>query len=346
MIPGKRIHPTELILACQELSMLLAMPTPLAEALQSVAEESQDRRIKAALARLATQVRTGVDPMAAFRQYPALWRPQDLVLIQTSLAHHRLSAGFGAIANAWRGSDQLQQKLFTLTVYPILVLAMALMVTGLLLVWVAPTINDLYRSFGAGLPLISYWVFGLGEGPLGELAILVGLLLIGALFCPRCRRPVRERLTRLVPGFRTLDRELFLASFLTTVTDLMRLGATMESALRDAVQTTEHRVYQRQLAPMLAPALLPSRLFAAMNAPRIFPGHLVRFLERYVMESPSEVVLLLDGLADHHQQRARIRIEMVAAWLAPLLVVLTAVVVGTLLLAFYLPIFQMGSLLG
>ncbi|HAT4515665.1 TPA: protein transport protein HofC [Serratia marcescens] len=341
---GKRVTPGQwrgepLIHFTRQLATLLQAGLPLINTLQLLAAEHPSAAWRCLLRQLADQVREGQPLSESLAAQPSVFPLIYRQLIAIGELTGNLDRCCLQLAQQQEAQLLLRRKVTKALRYPLFICAVALLVSVLMLVMVLPEFAKVYQSFDAQLPWFTQGLLGLSAlliavGP--YLAPLLGALLFGYCRWLHPRRPWRQReqaaLLRL-PLIARLVSGGALSQTFRILTMTQRAGLTLVEGLNAAALEQ----VQRQIAEGEA-------FHHALGLQPLFPP-LCRQLVRVGEESGS-LDALLDKLAQWYERQTHELADTLAQTLEPLLMLVVGGIVGALVIAMYLPIFQLGSVLG
>lgn len=320
---------------------------PVVTALGTVARQSTDTRLQEALSAVAARVRGGESLADAFAR-----RERDLGALATSLvrvgeASGTLDAVLLRLADALERSAALRRQIRLALLYPAVVLVVAAGAVAFLLAVVVPTFADLFADFDAELPWQTQALVSLSEGLRGGLWWIAILVVAGVVLARRALRSEKgrahgERVLLRVPVAGSLYRKALTASFCRTLATLLggsvpladALGVTAEATTspmaRDAARTLRRRV--------VGGGSLADRLNVA-GGETLFPPMVADLVE--VGEETARLDEMLAHAASHYEREVDGAVDALASVIEPVLVVALGLVVGAILVAIYLPMFDL-----
>jgi protein transport protein HofC len=352
---GKRIAPAQwrgepMIQFTRQLATLLQAGLPLVNGLQLLAEEHPSAAWRCLLREITEQVRQGQpfsDVIAGQRAiFPLIYRQ----LIAIGELTGNLDACCLQLAQQQEAQQKLQKKVIKALRYPLFICAVALLVSILMLVMVLPEFAGVYQSFDAPLPWFT-------QGLLNLSAILVHsgpwlvLIMAGAVFSyfrwlhpkPQWRRREQATLLRL-PLIAQLIKGGSLSQIFRILAMTQQAGLTLVEGLNAAALSVDSLFYRQAIETVRQQIAQGHTFYSALGQQALFPP-LCQQLVRVGEESGS-LDTLLGKLALWHEQQTFELADTLAQTLEPILMLVVGGIVGTLVIAMYLPIFQLGNVLG
>ncbi len=346
---GRRIGVAQLALMTRQLATLLRAALPVEEALGTVAEQTELPRARALLLSLRAQVLEGRALGQAMQAHPAVFGADYCATVTAGEQTGRLDVVLERLADLVERRQQLQQKLVTALIYPLLLAVVAMLIVIGLLTYVVPQVVDVFVGMDQTLPLLTRVLIGLSEGlqrwGLYGLALLV-VALAGAgwlLRQPRWRRRAHALQLR-VPGLRRLIVGANTSRFTRTLSILiasgvpaveaMRIGAGVigNVPMREAVEAAAGRVRE---GASLFQSLSITGYFAPLALHLIASG-----------EASGRLEELLERSADALEREQEAWLATLMSLLEPLMILVMGGLVLLIVLAIMLPVFNLNQMVG
>lgn len=346
---GDRAISTRALVAfARQLAAMLDAGVPLAEALAVLAGEGGEPGVARLAALLRGDVRGGSSFSAALARRGRVFGDLGVGLVAAGEASGTLSNSLCRWAQHAEASLVLRRKVASALAYPLVVVAIAMGTTAALLLLVVPVFAELFASFGQPLPLATQLVFGF-SAVMREKVAWFALVSIAAgvlgwwLWNLAALRRRRDGLLLRVPGLGNLLRRAAIARSARTLGTLLAAGVSVLEALELSARTSPNRVVEDALLQAragvqqgrgLADLLLESGVFPAATCQMVAVG-----------ERSGALGSMLGTVASSYEGEVDAVVNTLTSVAEPLVIVVLGVVVGGLLLAIYLPIFQLGAVL-
>lgn len=341
------IRPRDVVLFTRQLATLLGAGIALLQALQIVREGMAH----AALAELVDQLRqdleAGLPLSTALRKHPRVFPGNYAHLVEAGEASGGLDVMLERLAADLEKTQALQSRVRAALVYPAVVMSVALGVLVFLMVAVVPTFESVYATFGAALPESTRAVLDLSRGLLVFGPWLVLLCASAGLWLswrwPRSEalRRAAERLLLRLPLLGAVLHQAALARWSRTLAGLLRAGLPLVEAMGAARGAAGYFAYADACGRIREELARGSGLRAAMAGTGIFPAMALQMCG--VGEESGALDAMLGKLAEFYEREVDDRVAGLSSVLEPALIVFLGGVVGVLVVALYLPIFQMGQ---
>jgi type IV pilus assembly protein PilC len=329
---------------------MLHAGVPIVTALQTLETHTSDRSLQEATREVLHTISQGGSLADGLARSPAIFQQASISLVSAGERAGIVCESLETIHSNLESKRALQARLIRAMTYPAIVLLTLALVVGFLLVWVIPTFEDLFAETGVGLPwltklvlttsraVVEYWIAGVT-------AIIVVLsILVFLLRRSTHARLLWERLPFNIPYIRTVLMRRYACEFTTLMAALLRAGIPIVQALEIVMLTMRNAVVCADLARTREDLHEGLSLSAALERSPILPPMVSQMVGIGETSGQLDEMLIKTGLM--YREELDEALEGMKQLAEPILIVLIGIVVGTLILAIYLPIFQMGDVSG
>ena len=347
---GGRIKSSDLALFTRQLATMMRAGVPLVQSFGIVAEGLSNPAMKSLVLALQDQVASGTAFASALRSHPKIFDALYCNLVDAGEHAGALETMLDRLATYREKSEALRGKIRKALTYPVAVLVIALVVTGLLLIKVVPQFEDVFAGFGTALPPFTQLVITLSEWAQAHyLAMLVGLTVggFGLRYAHGHSPAFRDGLDRFLlrlPVLGSILERAAVARFARTLATTFRAGVPLVEGLRSAAGATGNAVFREATLALGNEVTAGTALAEAMIANPRWPSMLRQMV--LIGEQAGAVDDMLDKAAAHYEQEVDNAVESLTELLEPVIMSVLGVLVGGLIVAMYLPIFQLGSVVG
>jgi type IV pilus assembly protein PilC len=332
----------------RQLAVLLGAGLPLLQALQMLSRSQAQPAVQQLLAQLHADLEQGLSLAAAMRRQRPIFSERYLALVEAGELSGRLEQLLERLARHLEQTEALTRQLRAALLYPAVVLAVAAAVLTLIMVTVVPAFESTFASFGAPLPWATQWVIAgsrwlLQWGP----ALLLGLLVLGLAARQAWARSPQlvQRLDAAVlelPLWGAMLRQAAQVRWSRTLATLLGAGLPLAEALQAVRGASGYLAYAQATQQVRDEVLRGSSLHAAL-APSLLFSPLLRQMCA-VGEAAGTLEQLLEKAAEFQESELAERLERLTRLIEPATIVVMGMLVGGLVLALYLPVFQMGQI--
>ncbi len=338
-----RVDPAVLLVFSQELAALLKAGLPLFQSLDVMLERQRAPLFRQSLATVRERVKSGTALSDAFRQEGDLYPP---ILAASLVAGERsgnLDQVLRRFASHLRLNITLKKKAVSASVYPIVLLTMMAALVSILVVWVIPQFKSFYEGLGAELPLATRMLLAVATGIRANLQWIVlglGLAVLSVVYWLRKEGSgvALDRTLLRLPYFGGLMRMYATSQLMRTLATLLGGGLPLLNALEVAAASIGNRAMARAVGTATGRIREGASLTAALESTGMLEALPLEMVK--VGEQTGALGDMLNAIADFYDEELDTKIATVLSLVEPVLLVLMAVIVAAMLLAFYLPMFQ------
>ncbi len=348
----QKVKPLDIAIFTRQLATMMKAGVPLVQSFEIVAEGLDNPAIKEMVLKIKAEVEGGDTLASALRKQPEYFDNLFCALVESGEQSGALEVMLERIASYKEKSELLKQKIKKAIKYPATVLVIAMIVTAILLVKVVPVFADLFSSFGAELPKFTQLVVGWSdwftkEKGVIKIGIFFAVCFFGLREAHKRSEPFRDFIDKMVlklPIFGDLAYKSVLARFSRTLATTFAAGVPMIDALDSTAGAAGNVVYRRAILQIKHEVSTGQQLNFAMKASNIFPPMAVQMVA--IGEESGRVDEMLEKVATHYENEVDNAVDGLTSMMEPLIMAILGVLVGGLVIAMYLPIFQMGAVVG
>lgn len=347
-----RVPAKTLAVLTRQWSALMSAGIPLVQAFELLGQSAvgtarTQQALRHILRQLQTDVSAGCALHAAFQKHPHTFDTLYCSLLQAGESAGILDKLLNRLADTLESNRLLKAKVHNALIYPACILAVATGVVMVIMVWVVPMFEEVFHSMGASLPMPTQILVSASRA-LAHWGLLLGLMLagLGAVFFALHRRSRAwqlrwESATCALPLWGALVQSSRTAKWALTLSALLEAGIPVSEALLPAAAASGSPQLQAQAAQLMGQIQEGSGLSVAMSKSKLFPSVLVQMCA--IGEETGGLASLLDKAAQLMVADLNQRIAQLTTLLEPVLMVLLGGVIGGMLIALYLPIFNLGQ---
>lgn len=333
----------------RQLATLIRAGVPILAALDIIARSQENPTATHLLLQVRTDVQTGAALSVALARHPENFNALTCTLVAAGEQSGRLDEMLARVADYQEKMLAIRGKLRGALTYPLAILSTALLITLLLLIYVVPTFEESFRSFGANLPLPTRLIID-GSAWVRDFGPPAFLILAGAAYglAHRWRQTpawqvATDRWQLQLPIAGSLLRRAALARWSRTLASLYGAGIPLLDALAPAGDATGNRIYQSASAVLHDRIRAGDSLTASLARQTVFSPLLVQMVS--IGEESGTLDAMLNKVADIYDREVDEAVAMLGTLMEPVLMLILGGLIGGLVIAMYLPIFQLGSVL-
>lgn len=344
---GQAIKPLDIAFFTRQMATMMKAGVPLVQSFDIVAEGAEKKTLADLIKSLRDEVASGTSFAKALEKHPKYFDDLFCSLVESGEQSGALETMLDRIATYKEKTEKLKAKIKKALTYPAAVVVVAVIVTGILLVKVVPQFAETFGSFGANLPAFTLFVLGLSK--LAQAYWWIALLgMIGSIFgfsyLKRTNKKFAHLLDKLmlrIPIIGKIVFESIIARFARTLSTTFAAGVPLIDALESVAGATGNVIYEQAAMKVRDDVATGTQLNVAMRATRLFPSILLQMTA--IGEESGALDEMLDKVASYYEESVDNQVDSLTSLLEPMIMAVLGVLVGGLLIAMYLPIFQLGN---
>jgi len=342
------INTREFLVFNQELATLLKAGMPLVQSLDLLKRRVTSPVFRRVLDDVHEKVRSGTALSDAFEAHGELFPRGYMASLLAGERSGNLDAVLRRFVEYTKIIDNVKRKTLSALVYPVILISLAVGIVGIIVLYAVPAFSDFYSSFGADLPLVTRIIVRTSAIIRGQFVLLLagaaGLVLLVLAWI---RRPgQRAKFDHLLLGLPMLGgvaRKFSTSQMARTLATLLGGGLPLVNALDIAAKSVSNRYMARQLDTVAVRVREGESFAAALDARKAFPDVAVKMAE--VGESTGALQDMLNTVADFYDEEISTTMDRFVTLIEPTLLVVMGIIIASLLLAMYMPLFQLSSVL-
>ncbi|ROQ47087.1 type IV pilus assembly protein PilC [Marinobacter sp. 3-2] len=347
---SKRITPFDIAMLTRQLATMMKAGVPLVQSFDIVADGLENKGLQELVMAIRNDISSGTSFAGALRKHPKHFDDLYCNLVDSGEKAGALEAMLDRIATYLEKTELLKKKVKKAMTYPIAVVVVAIIVTAILLVKVVPQFESLFRGFGAELPVFTQMVVNLSEW-MQSWWFVVLLGIVGTIFLFKEAKRRSQKFSDFVDKYvlklpvvgEILDKSA-VAKFGRVLSTTFAAGVPLVDALDSVAGATGNAVYRDAIDRIKNDVSSGTQLQASMRQQDIFPVMAVQLTA--IGEESGNLDEMLGKVAEHYEAVVDDMVDNLTALMEPMIMAVLGVLVGGLIIAMYLPIFQMGQVVG
>ena len=346
---GKAIKAADIAIFTRQMATMIKAGVPLVQSFEIVAEGADKPRMRALVTELKNDVAAGSGLAPSLAKHPRHFDELFCSLIASGEDSGTLEVMLDRVATYKEKSEQLKAKIKKALTYPSAVVAVAIVVTGILLIKVVPVFADTFRNFGSELPAFTLFVMNISEFVQSWwFIILLGLVALALVFREAKLRSVKfavflDKAALKAPVFGGIVHDAVIARFSRTLATTFAAGVPLVDALESTAGAAGNAVYAKAIRQIKNDVTTGSTLYDSIKSTGLFPTMLLQMVS--IGEESGSLDEMLDKVATHYEEAVDNAVDNLSALMEPLIMSILGVLVGGLMIAMYLPIFMLGSVI-
>ncbi len=344
----RRITEKDLCTFTRQFATMLKAGLPLLQAFDIVARGHNNPALRRLILAIRAEVEAGSSLSQAFGRHPQYFDGLFCAMVAAGEQAGMLEPVLERLATYREKGLALRSKVRAAMFYPAAVLAVAVVVIAVIMVWVVPAFKAVFDDFGAELPLPTLLVMAVSDFLVRWWLILGSATVGGALLCQAWHRSARvqasvDRLALGLPLLGGVITKAIVARWASTLATMFAAGVPLVESLDSVGATAGNAVYHEATQRIAAAVRSGTSLATAMQQTQVFPAMVVEMVA--IGEESGALDDMLRKAAEFHESEVDAAVASLSSLLEPLIMVVLGVLIGGLVIAMYLPIFQLGSVI-
>lgn len=347
---GKKIKPLDIALFTRQMATMMKAGVPLLQSFDIISEGFDNPNMRKLVDNLKQEVAAGNSFASALRKQPQHFDELYCNLVDSGEQSGALETLLDRVASYKEKTEALKAKIKKAMTYPISVVVVAVIVTSILLLKVVPAFESVFKGFGAELPAFTQMVVSLSEGlQKWWLLVLVLTFALAVTFKETHKRSEKFRnwLDRLLLKLPIIGDILFksaVARYSRTLSTTFAAGVPLVEALDSVSGATGNVVFRNAVKAIKQDVSSGTQLNFAMRTTSIFPSMAIQMTA--IGEESGALDEMLDKVATFYEDEVDNMVDNLTTLMEPMIMAVLGVLVGGLIIAMYLPIFQLGNVVG
>lgn len=346
---GRKITALDIAIFTRQIATMLGAGVPLVQSVDLIANGSDNKSLRTLMQKISVKVQAGLPLSETLREYPKYFDELYCDLVKSGESSGSLDAIFDRLAVYKEKAEALKSKIKKAMFYPVAVLVIAAAVTSILLIFVVPQFAEIFAGFGAELPGFTLFVLGISEG-LQKYWWLVLAGLVATFFVVKKTyntnlgfRTWADGLIIKLPVIGNILNKAAVARYARTLSTTFAAGVPLIEALESAAGASGNEVYKNAILFIREEVSSGNQMYLAMKQTDQFPEMVISMVS--IGEETGALDSMLAKVANIYEQEVDDAVDGLTALLEPMIMAVLGVVIGGLIIAMYLPIFQMGSII-
>ena len=343
----KKVKTKHLVLFSRQLSTLVSAGVPIVQGLNILTEQIEAKGFKSVVESVKNDIEGGLSIADSMAKYPTVFDELYVGMIRSGETGGVLDIILERLSNYLESAERLKGKVKSAMVYPSIISLVAIGITTFLLVFVIPTFKQVFSAFGGELPMPTQVLIAISEW-LKHYIFFMFIVIIVALFIMRQYvktekgSRVWHKILLKVPVFGPLLRKVAIAKFSRTLGTLVKSGVPILDAIGTTGKTAGNKIVED--AVMLARENIREgeRIATPLKASGVFPPMVIQMIA--VGEETGALDNMLNKIADFYDQEVDVAVSGLTSMIEPIIIVVMGVVVGAIVIAMFMPIFQLGEI--
>lgn len=341
--PGVRKR-EEIVIFTRQLATMISAGIPMLEALEILREQAESKQFALLLDGVINDVRSGQDFSTAIERYPKAFSDVYVAMVRAGEASGQIDEILVRLADYLEATQRLRREIKSAMTYPVVSLVMIFGITSYLLIGIVPKFKDVFDSLDIELPgltkgILSFSLFCQDQWPF----VMAGLAFLFGLFVVWKRTEkgayLWDAFTLKVPIFGPLFRKVALSRFSKTASTMIRSGVPILGTLEIVGETAGNRVVKQAVTHARESVRQGESLMGPLSQSSVFPPMVTRMIG--IGEKTGSLETLLEKISQFYDEQVSATVKQLTSLIEPLMIAIMGVMVGAIVLAVFLPIFEL-----
>ncbi|MCG6882090.1 MAG: type II secretion system F family protein [Deltaproteobacteria bacterium] len=344
-----KITSKDLVIFTRQFSTMIDAGLPLVQGLTILAEQMENKTFKRILKQVVTDVEGGASLAESLQKHPKVFDNLFVNLVAAGEVGGILDTILQRLATHIEKAQKLKSRIKGAMTYPAIVVAIAILVISVIMIFVIPVFESLFKDFGSALPLPTQIVVNISRFTKNNIHYMIGgfIVLLFAFKKYKSTKAGRKQVDTLslkLPVFGPLLKKVAVASFTRTLGTMIASGVPIISAMEIVAKTSGNVVLEEVIMDVRSSIAEGQPIAEPLSENDIFPNMVVQMIS--VGEATGALETMLEKIADFYDDEVDAAVNALTSMLEPLLMVFLGGTIGGLVVAMYLPIFKMAAAMG
>jgi type IV pilus assembly protein PilC len=344
---GKKITDKDITLFTRQLATMMKAGVPLLQSFDIVAKGHANPSVSKLIQDIRSDIETGSSLAQAFRKFPLYFDPLFCNLVGAGEQAGILEDLLTRLAIYKEKTLAIKAKIKSAMMYPVSIITVAFVVTAVIMIWVVPAFKEVFKSFGADLPGPTLVVMGISDFVVKNWYIIFGVI-FGSLyfFFQSWKRSLKmqqfmDKVLLQAPIFGPVIRKATIARWTRTLATMFAAGVPLVESLDSVGGASGNAVYLDATKKIQIEVSTGTSLTIAMQNSNLFPNMVTQMVS--IGEESGALDQMLSKVADFYEDEVDEAVAGLSSLMEPLIMVILGVLIGGMVVAMYLPIFKLGS---
>ncbi|HDS1633314.1 MULTISPECIES: type II secretion system F family protein [Stenotrophomonas] len=347
---GSKVSPKDIAFFSRQMATMMKSGVPIVSALDIIASGHKNPRMKKMVEGIRADIEGGSSLYEAVSKHPVQFDELYRNLVRAGEGAGVLETVLDTVATYKENIEALKGKIKKALFYPAMVVVVALVVSAIMLIFVVPQFEEVFRGFGADLPAFTQMIVNLSRFMVSWwwLMAIVAIGAVVAFTMAYKRSPnmqhTMDRLILRVPVIGQIMHNSSIARFARTTAVTFKAGVPLVEALGIVAGATGNKVYEEGVLRMRDDVSVGYPVNVAMKQLNLFPHMVIQMTG--IGEEAGALDAMLFKVAEYYEQEVNNAVDALSSLLEPMIMVFIGVVVGGMVIGMYLPIFKLGAVVG
>jgi type IV pilus assembly protein PilC len=346
---GSPVKQRDIVIFTRQFATMIDAGLPLVQCLDILQAQTDNKHFRASIRDVKEQVEAGATFASALKRHPKVFSDLYCNMVAAGEVGGILDTILNRLAAYMEKIVKLKSKIKGAMIYPACIIGAAVLVTGILLVYVIPVFAELFHSFGQALPAPTQFVINLSAVTIAYFWFIIAAFVIAVVSVIMIHRTERghyliDKFLLRVPVFGDLIRKTSIARFTRTLGTLVSSGVPILEALTITGRTAGNKIVEEAIYATRGSISEGKTIAEPLIASKVFPPMVCQMIA--VGETTGSLDAMLQKIADFYEDEVDNAVANLTSLMEPMVILFLGGVIGGLVISMYLPIFKLGSVLG
>jgi len=331
----------------RQLATMMSAGVPLVQSFEIVGKGHENPSMRELIFKIKNSVEAGGTLAEALREHPDNFDDLFCNLVEAGEQAGILESLLDKIATYKEKSESMRKKIKKALSYPIAVIIISFIITAILMIFVVPVFGDMFKEFGADLPVPTQVVVAISDAFVANWHIIFGGVFIAmTIFKEAKKRSVKfkhitERISLKLPLFGEILTKSAIARFARTLATMFAAGTPLVESMDSVAGATGNIVYYEAIMKVKEEISTGVQLGPSLEDTHVFPNMVIQMIT--IGEESGAIDTMLNKVADFYEEEVDNAVDSLSSLMEPMIMAFLGIVIGGLVVAMYLPIFKMGA---
>lgn len=347
---GGKVTTKDIVVFSRQFSTMVNAGLPILQGLTIVAEQAENPDFRAVMTKVRDDISNGVPLSDAMAKYPKVFSTLYVNMVKAGEQGGILDIIFERLSEYMEKAEGVTRKVKSAMMYPVVVMSVACLVVIFLMVKVVPTFATVFASFGAKLPAPTQFLIDVSDFLASKKAFLIVVFLVTAWIVLTMYRKTKvgaynwDKMILSLPVFGILVQKAAVAKFARTLGTLIKSGVPIMDALETVAKTSGNLVIEKAVFNARDSVREGKTLTQPLKESKVFPPMVTQMIN--VGEETGALDTMLSKIADFYEDEVDAAVEGLTSIIEPILIVFLGVTIGFIVVAMFMPMFEIGNAVG
>ena len=346
-----KVPQNDLLVFFRQMAVMLKSGVPLSQALELLAENMTNKQFGANIFDVSKRLGSGEELSSSLSNYPRIFSPIMIGLIEAGEAGGILSPVLERLASLIEAQSKIKGQITGALIYPVAILVLAVTISLALLIFIVPTFDEMFKSMGAELPSLTAFmltlsriVTSIGFLIISPISLFIGFYFFNISYSTQSGRKFIDALILKIPLFGDLILKSELASMSDTLSTLINSGISIVESIERCINASSNEIIKIALRRSISLVTQGQELSTSLETSKVIPRLLISMIK--IGEETGALSFMLENLSNFYKREVEEAVTVLTKAMEPAVIFVVAAIVGTIVIALYLPMFSLIQEMG